>query len=438
MSIITSSFTSDSPSDRRSLTIENQESEQKEQRWNSLPSSAEDVAWRRRTYNGSTASLITGLTSRFSTTSFNTYYTATSYLGSWRTAPSVNWDGPNGKERSIVSRTFRSLLERGGLSLVEEDDDEFNWCGRGMHVEFKPGEAIPLEIYDSAGHGSTATVIHRRRGISQKDLLREAQTLRKLKHAHVVQLVGTYTKGRIFATLIYPVADMDLAQYLDEGRSMSAEADNWTEDPIHERAYQDVLSKGSLCLLSALRYVHKCGVKHMDIKPANILLKRSNPTESFFNNVAYKMYLCDFGISQAFDVEDQSQTETYPGKTPTYASPEVAAGVSHGRASDVFSLGCVIVEMATVYSGLTVESLRVSYLAKRPYHTSLDRVRSWVTTLNDMKVKKEVILKMLEAEPESRPSLLLKEQGKDTIGLECPHAYDPPDSFEADEISTFI
>jgi len=236
-----------------------------------------------------------------------------------------------------------------------------------MHVEFKSGEAVPLEICDSAGHGSTATVdivrcrrirlarklTHLRWGISQRDLLREAQALRKLKHAHVVQLVGTYTKGRMFAALIYPVADMDLAHYLEEGRSMSAETDiSWAATPIKERAYEykDVLSKGSLCLISALRYVHQCGVKHMDIKPANILLKKCSSAEAYNFKMVYKMYLCDFGISQVFNPEEQSQTETYPGKTPIYASPEVASDERHGRASDIFSLGCVLTEMATVYS----------------------------------------------------------------------------------------
>jgi len=155
----------------------------------------------------------------------------------------------------------------------------------------------------------------------------------------------------------------------------------------------------------------------MDIKPANILLKRFNPTDAYFNQMAYKMYLCDFGTSQAFDLEDKSQTETYPGKTPTYASPEVAASDSHGRASDMFSLGCVLVEMVTVCFGLTVEYLRLIYLCKQPYHTSPDRVRSWVTTLDDMKVNNEVLLKMLEAEPESRPSLMLQEGGKDVSNL---------------------
>ncbi|KAF4625750.1 hypothetical protein G7Y89_g12409 [Cudoniella acicularis] len=319
-----------------------------------------------------------------------------------------------------------------------------------MHVDFAPGEKVPLEIWDSVGHGSTSTidVVQCRRvklarkltylthRVSQRDILKEVQALQKLKHAHVVQLIGTYRQGRKFAALLYPVADMDLSHYLEEARYMLDGTDDWLGISDHERAHQDVLSKGSLCLISALRYVHESGVKHMDIKPANILLKKYDPTDAHFNNIAYKLYLCDFGIAQVFNPNDQSQTETYPGKTPTYASPEVVADEPHGRASDVFSLGCVLTEMATVYSGLTVESLKVNHLLKKPYHTNLESVRSWVTTLEDMKVSREVILSMLHEKPEDRASLVRRDGKTETnvIDIQCLHHHDPPDLFEVDEV----
>ncbi|KAH6673356.1 kinase-like domain-containing protein [Halenospora varia] len=323
-----------------------------------------------------------------------------------------------------------------------------------MHVDFDPGERISLEICDSAGHGSTSTVdivkcrrvklarklTYLTRRVTQKEVLKEVQALQKLKHAHVVQLIGTYRQGRKFAALLYPVADMDLAQYLEDARYMLDAKDDWLGTSDHERAHQDVLSKGSLCLVSALRYVHESGVKHMDIKPANILLKKYEPTDAYFNNIAYKIYLCDFGIAQVFNADDQSQTETYPGKTPTYASPEVAAEElqPHGRASDIFSLGCVLAEMATVYSGLTVESLKTIHLFNKPYHKNVESLRSWITTLEDMKVTREIILKMLHEQPEDRASLIKRDGGTNIIDLECSHHHDPPDLFEADDDPQYL
>ncbi|KAH8646995.1 kinase-like domain-containing protein [Tricladium varicosporioides] len=410
------------------------------------------AAERRRTYNGITSMTDLIDKSRFSAASIcslDTYCTATSYLGSWYTAPSIV--GSDAKDGTSIRRTFMSLLQRTGLtSLVGEQlVDELDWCGRGMHVDFGPAESIPLEICDSAGHGSTSTVdivrvrriklarklTYMTRRVPLKAVLREVQALQKLKHAHIVQLVGTYRHRSKFAALLYPVADMDLAFYLEEARDMPDAKEDWLEISNNKRAHQNVLSKGSLCLVSALRYVHENGVKHMDIKPANILLKKYEPPDAYINNIAYKLYLCDFGISQVFNPDDQSQTETYPGKTPFYASPEVAADEPHphGRASDVFSLGCVLAEMATVYSGLTVESLKRIHLFNKPYNEKVDSLRSWVTTLDDMKVSREVILKMLHEHPADRASLIKRDGETDVIDLECPHHHDPPDPFEVDE-----
>jgi serine/threonine protein kinase len=252
-------------------------------------------------------------------------------------------------------------------------------------------------------------------------------------------LIGTYRQGRKFAALLYPVADMDLAEYLEEARYMSDADQDSSGISYHERAHQDVLSKGSLCLISALRYVHESGIKHMDIKPANTLLKRYKPTEAYSNNIAYKLYLCDFGLAQVLNLDERSQTETYPGKTPMYASSEVAAYDVHGRASDVFSLRCVLLEMATVYSGLTIESLkreiRQDWTTPGSYHTNLDRVKSWIYTLENMKVSNAVILKMLRERPEDRPSLVRQSRMANVIDLECLHHHDPPDLFEVDEAS---
>lgn len=429
-----------------------------------------DVTSLRGTYNGPGYTLKP--TSRWSVATLESYCTATSYLGSWRTAPSVIGEDAIKGERLTLGQTFRNLLQRSGLSPLPENEDyedEFDWCGRGMHVDFKHGEAVPLEVCESAGHGSTASIdivkcrrvklarklTHLRPRMHQRDLLKEVQALYRLRHAHIVRLVGTYRKGRVFAALLYPVADMDLAQYLEEARVMPCLVGDRSNLQHPEPNYLDVLSHGSVCLISALRYVHECGIKHMDIKPANILLKIYDPTHPFHNKMTYRLYLCDFGISQIFNPDDESQTETYPGKTPMYASPEVVMGECHGRASDIFSLGCVLAEMATVYSGMTVEFLK-SHLSSTvnitsplgymhgtfnsvPYHIALDGLRSWVTTLDDMEINTTTILNMLQIVPQDRPSLVAPRSMNDTIAgghvidSRCLHDGDPLDAFEIDD-----
>jgi serine/threonine protein kinase len=129
-----------------------------------------------------------------------------------------------------------------------------------------------------------------------------------------------------------------------------------------------------------------------------------------------------------------------------YASPEVAAYEVHGRASDLFSLGCMLLELVTVYSGLTIESPKnyiqfenlVTSYEPHFYHNSLNRVRSWISTLDDLEVSNKTILNMLQENPEDRPTLVGQGGVTNVIDLECLHHHDPNDLLEAGAGSTFI
>ncbi len=87
-------------------------------------------------------------------------------------------------------------------------------------------------------------------------------------------------------------------------------------------------------LVEALQAVHSCGLVHRDLKPANVLLALDGPR------------VIDFGISPSLEKTAMTSTGMIVG-TPSFMSPEQAEGARVGPASDVFSLGCVIVFAAT-------------------------------------------------------------------------------------------
>uniref|UniRef100_A0A8C5PNR2 Mitogen-activated protein kinase kinase kinase 4 n=1 Tax=Leptobrachium leishanense TaxID=445787 RepID=A0A8C5PNR2_9ANUR len=97
----------------------------------------------------------------------------------------------------------------------------------------------------------------------------------------------------------------------------------------------------------AINVLHEHGIVHRDIKGANIFLTSSGLIK-----------LGDFGCS----VKLKNNAQTMPGEvnstlgTAAYMAPEVitrAQGEGHGRAADIWSLGCVVIEMVT---------------GKRPWH----------------------------------------------------------------------
>jgi hypothetical protein len=87
-------------------------------------------------------------------------------------------------------------------------------------------------------------------------------------------------------------------------------------------------------LAEGLGAVHAAGVVHRDLKPSNVLLAADGPR------------LIDFGISQAADGTVLTSTGVVVG-SPGFMSPEQAEGNPVGPASDVFSLGAVLVFAAS-------------------------------------------------------------------------------------------
>jgi len=108
---------------------------------------------------------------------------------------------------------------------------------------------------------------------------------------------------------------------------------------------EQVIMVYALQLLEGLAYLHESGIVHRDIKPENILLNHNGVIK-----------YVDFGAAKVIARQGKTLVAAEAGKanksmtgTPMYMSPEVIKGENPGRAGavDVWSLGCVILEMAT-------------------------------------------------------------------------------------------
>lgn len=91
-------------------------------------------------------------------------------------------------------------------------------------------------------------------------------------------------------------------------------------------------------LAQAVEHLHSQGVIHRDLKPSNILIDQQG-----------EPFVTDFGLAKVFDADGgQTRSGAIVG-TPSYMSPEQAAGRNSeiSPRSDVYSLGAMLYEMLT-------------------------------------------------------------------------------------------
>ena len=105
-------------------------------------------------------------------------------------------------------------------------------------------------------------------------------------------------------------------------------------------------------LCDALDYMHQREIVHRDVKPANILLARETDDDSLHPK------LTDFGLAFAVDSTRMTGVGLTAG-TPNYLSPEQVRGQPIAPASDIYSLGLVLIEALTgapVFAGHGIEA----------------------------------------------------------------------------------
>ncbi|MER5944111.1 serine/threonine-protein kinase [Streptomyces sp. NPDC001928] len=145
------------------------------------------------------------------------------------------------------------------------------------------------------------------------------------------------------------------------------------------------LRRLALGLVEALRDIHRAGVVHRDLKPANVLMAEDGPR------------VIDFGISRA---AENHNTLTETGQmigTPPFMSPEQLTDArSVGRASDVFSVGALLVYSITG---------RGPFDADSPYLTAYQVVHDAPVLDGVAEPLQAILERCLAKEPADRPEL---------------------------------
>jgi serine/threonine protein kinase len=214
---------------------------------------------------------------------------------------------------------------------------------RPQHVIGRGGEASIFRAVDELLGREVAIKLYRSGGEEEMAQYRTEQTaLARLSHHGIVSLIDagidyTAPKDPRPFLIMELVSGTDLAATLAQ-RELSLEE-------IAEVAYD---------ISEALEYVHANGVVHRDIKPSNIMLV-SYGTTTF----RARARLTDFGIASGIAGAASTPEDGKTTGTAAYLSPEQALRRPATAASDIYSLGLVLLECFTrsvAYPGGAIES----------------------------------------------------------------------------------
>ncbi|XP_014231636.1 serine/threonine-protein kinase mph1 [Trichogramma pretiosum] len=162
-------------------------------------------------------------------------------------------------------------------------------------------------------------------------------------------------------------------------------------------------------MLTAVQHIHKNGVIHSDLKPANFLLVRG------------RLKLIDFGIASTINSDMTSVVKNSTIGTLNYISPEALLDVNAGNntnsptsqcnkykinhKSDVWSLGCILYGLvygATPFHHIRQQWAKLSAITDPKHKINYPSDNG---TENVPKILIDVMKKCLQREPKARPSV---------------------------------
>jgi serine/threonine-protein kinase len=179
--------------------------------------------------------------------------------------------------------------------------------------------------------------------------LREAQTVARLEHPHIVPIYKVGRQEEIFYIVMRCIDGPSLRVLLER----------------HKRLSVGDAARIARQAADALAYAHSRDIVHRDIKPDNILLDNSG-----------HVLVTDFGIAKAAQVAQaatpgtaQLTSEGMIIGTPQYMSPEQASGDRLDGRSDIYSLGIVLYQMlagSPPFDGPSSASILAQQLTQEP------------------------------------------------------------------------
>lgn len=376
------------------------------------------------------------------------------------------------------------------------------------HIVYQDNEVVPLDVLEkkqtlATGHSSShvdrvvlpdqpGMVFCRRRiplvpgggpeALSQEDLLYEINGIKHVQNEHLISYWGSYTHQGYAYLLFTPATEYNLKSFITT-----------TPNSIKNLEKEDrrkLVMNWILCLVDTLCYVHNRGLSHGNIKPSTVLFSHDNQVhfadftrfnadvfaamtdKTSFDKESYDYAAPEQWFRPSSGALPPSPTHRRATMASISTSPEHPTHFSINRslteynsplalmhaptpqlnpqAADIFSLGCVILDLLSfllkkhgrpfaAHRGAKHKSPgRGGAVLDSSFHKNLGQVESWMSQLAKDAAKKDdqifrgispilhVVERMLSLHPSERPAAhdvqtRMYQILRDACGISEPH-----------------
>ncbi|KAH9906227.1 protein kinase-like domain-containing protein [Xylariomycetidae sp. FL2044] len=256
----------------------------------------------------------------------SSYFDETSTQGSGSLkdiSQALNEDGEDGDEELQSFLAGESWDDNKWMKGALIGQGSFGSVYLALHAV--TGELLAVKQVEAPSPGANSQTDARKKSMIEA-LKREIGLLRDLRHANIVQYLGCSSSSEYLNIFLEYVPGGSVQTMLNSYGALP--------EPLVRSFVRQILQ--------GLSYLHNRDIIHRDIKGANILVDNKGTIK-----------ISDFGISKKLEATNILSGANNNKHRPSlqgsvfWMAPEVVKQTSYTRKADIWSLGCLVVEMMT-------------------------------------------------------------------------------------------
>lgn len=225
-----------------------------------------------------------------------------------------------GKESPESKMPLSQALSR--LQVSEKRETRIEWREGELLGHGSEGQVIKAFNLVTGGQFAVKKLPIEEQSQAEKlnQLSLEINILKELNHANIVKYLGSEIRNNYCCIYLEYMPGGSIKDLLSKTEPMS--------EAMAKRYIRQ--------MLQGLKYLHAQGIIHRDLKGANLLLDSMGTLK-----------ISDFGGSKKYQNSAESGTHKTIRGSLSWTAPEIIKTTGHGRKADIWSVGCIFIEMLT-------------------------------------------------------------------------------------------